>query len=77
MVAKTSRERDHEARQAGLEHVREQVSSGNLVIRQMTDAERAKWAKRRVALDDSSTSAERAGRAAAIEGRRRRAERRS
>jgi len=77
MVAKTSREREHEARQARLEHVREQVSSGNLVIRQMTDAERAKWAKLRVVLDDSSTSAERAGRAAAIEGRRRRAERRS
>jgi len=75
MVAKTSREREHEARQARLEHVREQVSSGNLVIRQMTDAERAKWAKLRVVLDDSSTSAERAGRAAAIEGRRRRAER--
>jgi len=77
MVAKTSREREHEARQARLEHVREQVSSGNLVIRQMTDAERAKWAKLRVVLDDSSTSAERARRAAAIEGRRRRAERRS
>jgi len=75
MVAKTSREREHEARQARLEHVREQVSSGNLVIRQMTDAEQATWAKRRVALDDSSTSAERARRAAAIEGRRRRAER--
>jgi len=77
MVAKTSRERDHEARQARLEHVREQVSSGNLVIRQMTDAERVKWAKRRVVLDDSSTSAERARRAAAIEVRRRRAEPRS
>jgi len=77
MVAKTSREREHEARQARLEHVREQVSSGNLVIRQMTDAEQATWAKRRVMLDDSSTSAERARRAAAIEVQRRRAERRS
>ena len=40
-MAKTSRERDHEARQAKLEHVREQVASGQLVIREMTDAERA------------------------------------
>jgi hypothetical protein len=74
-VAKTGRERDHEARQAKLEHVREQVSSGRLVIRQMTDAERAKWATRRGMLEASSTPAERERRAAAIESRRRRAER--
>jgi len=74
-VAKTSRERDHEARQAKLEHVREQVASGELVISKMTDAERAKWAKRRGLLEASSTPAERARRAAAVENRRKRAER--
>jgi len=74
-VAKTGRERDHETREAKLEHVREQVSSGRLVIREMTDVERATWAEQRSKLDDSSTPAERARRAAAIENRRRRAER--
>jgi hypothetical protein len=74
-VAKTSRERDHEAREAKLEHVREQVASGELVVRKMTDAERAEWAKQRGKLDASSTPAERARRAAAVENRRKRAER--
>ena len=74
-MAKTSRERDHEAREAKLEHVREQVASGQLVVRTMTDAERAKWAKRRGLLEASSTPAERARRAAAVENRRKRAER--
>jgi hypothetical protein len=41
----------------------------------MTDAERAKWAMRRGMLEASSTPAERERRAAAIESRRRRAER--
>jgi hypothetical protein len=76
-VAKTGRERDQEAREAKLEHVREQVSSGSLLIRTMTDAERAKWAERRSVLDANSTPAERARRVAAIENRRRRAERHS
>ena len=74
-MAKTSRERDHETREAKLEHVREQVASGQLVVRKMTDAERAKWAKRRGVLEASSTPAERARRAAAVENRRKRAER--
>ena len=74
-MAKTGRERDYEARQAKLEHVREQVSSGRLVIRKMTKAERAKWATRRGIIEASSTPAERARRAAAIESQRRRAER--
>lgn len=74
-MAKTGQERAHEARQAKLEHVREQVSSGRLVIREMTEAERAKWSKRRGMLEASSTPAERARRAAAIKSRRRRAER--
>lgn len=74
-MAKTSRERDREAREAKLEHVREQVASGELVVRKMTDAERAEWATQRGKLEASSTPAERARRAAAVESRRKRAER--
>jgi hypothetical protein len=37
---KTQRERAEEKRTEKLDHVREQVESGKLVIRQMTDAER-------------------------------------
>jgi hypothetical protein len=40
---KTSRERAEEKRAEKLEHVREQVKSGSLVIRQMTDAERRRY----------------------------------
>ena len=75
MVAKTSRERDHEARQAKLEHVREQVASGQLVIREMTDKERARWAKQNASSEARSTPAERARRAVAVENRRKRAAR--
>jgi hypothetical protein len=39
---KSTRERAEEKRQAKLEYVREQVESGSLVIRQMTDEERKK-----------------------------------
>jgi hypothetical protein len=39
---KSTRERAEEKRQAKLEYVREQVESGSLVIRQMTDEERQK-----------------------------------
>jgi hypothetical protein len=72
MVAKTSRERDRDAREAKLEHVREQVASGQLVIREMTDAERVRWAKRRAISEARSTPAERARRAVAVENRRKR-----
>ena len=74
-MAKTSRERDYEVRQAKLEHVREQVASGQLVIRKMTVAERARWDKQHGALEASSTPVERARRAAAVENRRKRAAR--
>jgi hypothetical protein len=76
-VAKTSREREQEAREAKLEHVREQVSTGELVIRTMTASERKTWAKRAREIDASSTPAERARRQAALENRRRRAQRHS
>jgi hypothetical protein len=74
-VAKTSRERAHEARQAKLEHVREQVASGQLVISKMTNAERAICAKQRRVFEASSTPTERALRATAVENRRKRAAR--
>jgi hypothetical protein len=40
---KTARERAEEKRAEKLEHVREQVQSGSLVIRQMTDEERQRY----------------------------------
>lgn len=43
---KTARERAEEKRQAKLALVREQVESGALVIRQMTDEERRRYPRR-------------------------------
>jgi hypothetical protein len=43
---KTARERAEEKRQAKLEQVREQVQSGSLVIRQMTEEERRRYPRR-------------------------------
>jgi hypothetical protein len=43
---KTTRERAEERRQAKLELVREQVESGSLVIRTMTEEERLQYAPR-------------------------------
>ena len=74
-MAKTTRERQLEARQTKLDHVQEQIDSGELVIRTMTPAERVDWVERRRKLDASSTPAERGRRAAALENRRRRMER--
>jgi hypothetical protein len=45
MPPKTQREREAEQRQAKLEHIKEQVDAGALVIRKMTDAERERFAK--------------------------------
>ncbi|HTX30783.1 MAG TPA: hypothetical protein VMD09_05325 [Solirubrobacteraceae bacterium] len=44
-MAKTSRERAEEKRQAKLDLVKEQVEEGSLVIRQMTDEEKGRYAK--------------------------------
>jgi hypothetical protein len=41
MPPKTQREREAEQRQVKLERIQEQVEEGSLVIRQMTEAERA------------------------------------
>jgi len=43
---KTTRERAEEQRQLKLELIREQVHSGSLVIRQMTDEERRRYPPR-------------------------------
>jgi hypothetical protein len=43
---KTTRDRAEEKRDAKLELVREQVQSGSLVIRQMTDEERRRYPPR-------------------------------
>jgi hypothetical protein len=45
---KTARERAEEKREAKLELVREQVESGSLVIRQMSDDERRRYPPRPV-----------------------------
>jgi hypothetical protein len=55
--------------------MREQVLSGALVIRQMTHAERATWAKQRATLEAYLTPTERARRKAVLRNRRMRAER--
>ncbi|HEY7965426.1 MAG TPA: hypothetical protein VID68_00195 [Solirubrobacteraceae bacterium] len=43
---KTTRERAEERREAKLEQIREQVESGSLVIRSMTDEERKRYPPR-------------------------------
>jgi hypothetical protein len=65
MPTKTQREREAEQRKAKLDRMKEQVEDGSLVIRQMTDAERERFAKKRKRLDDSGTKRKRRSRAAA------------
>jgi hypothetical protein len=45
-AVRTTRERAEEKRQEKLEQVREQVESGSLVIRQMTEEERQRYPPR-------------------------------
>ncbi|HEY7618761.1 MAG TPA: hypothetical protein VH834_03265 [Solirubrobacteraceae bacterium] len=52
MPTKTQREREAEQRKAKLDRMQEQVEDGSLVIRQMTDAERERFAKTRKRLDE-------------------------
>lgn len=68
-------ERAAEERRAKLEHIREQVSSGALVIRQMTRAERVRWSKEHAILEATFTRAERTRRDSLLRTRRQRAER--
>jgi len=71
-VARTRREREHDARQAKLDSVREQVASGTLVIREMSTAERTRWTRQQAVSDARATPSEQARRATALENRRRR-----
>ena len=57
MPTKTQREREAEQRKAKLDRIQEQVEEGSLVIRQMTDAERQRFAR-----SEKSVDAERAKR---------------
>jgi hypothetical protein len=74
-TVRTVQERAAEARQANLERIREQVSSGALVIRQMTRAERVRWNKQHAILEATLTQAERTRRDTLLRQRRQRAER--
>lgn len=65
MTAKTTRERQEDDREARLQHIRDQVESGDLVVRQMTDAERTRWAEHSAASEHNATPDERARRDAA------------
>jgi hypothetical protein len=47
MPTKTQREREAEQRKAKLDRIQEQVEEGSLVIRQMTDAERERFEKKK------------------------------
>jgi hypothetical protein len=73
MVKTTTRERDRAARAARLEHMREQVATGTLVIRQMTRAERATSDEQLAAHESQLTPAERTKRNAVLRERRHRA----
>ena len=74
-MAKTQRERDQAAREAKLERIQDQVTNGDLTIRKMTDAERAKWAKHREQSELTASPADRRRAAAAPRRRQRRAAR--
>jgi hypothetical protein len=74
-VKKTTLERDRDRHEAKLEFVQEQVASGQLVIRQMTRTEQARWAAHTRKAEASSTPEQRTRRAAGLESRRKRAAR--
>jgi hypothetical protein len=69
-MAKTRGEREEDAREGLLEHIRDQVSSGELVVRQMTDSERTRWDDHSAASDRQATPEERKRRDAARKKRR-------
>ena len=74
-MKKSNLERDRERHDAKLELVQEQVASGQLVIRQMTPAEQARWAAHSKKVEASSTPEQRTRRAAGLENRRKRSAR--
>jgi hypothetical protein len=64
-MAKTTHERQEDAREERLAHIRDQISSGELVVRQMTASERRRWDERSAASDLQATPEERTRRDAA------------
>jgi hypothetical protein len=68
-MAKTKREREDDAREGRLEHIRDQVAAGELVVRQMTDSERAHWDDHSAASERQATPEERARRESALKRR--------
>ena len=74
-MARTRNEREDDERQERLEHMREQVSSGELVVRQMTADERKRWQDHSEAFDDQATPEERSRRDAARHSKDERAKR--
>jgi hypothetical protein len=66
----TPRERAAITRQKRLDYISEQVSAGELVIREMTLGERERWAIQHAAVEAKLTPAESARRAAALKARR-------
>jgi hypothetical protein len=75
LQVKTTLERDRDRHEAKLELIREQVASGQLVIRPMTRTEQKKWAAHTKRVDASSTPEQRARRAAGLQSRRKRSAR--
>jgi hypothetical protein len=71
-MGKTTREREEEARKGRLQHIRDQVSSGELVVRQMTDSERSHWDDQSAVSDRQATPEERTRRDTALKKRRNR-----
>ncbi|HUF02256.1 MAG TPA: hypothetical protein VMN35_07510 [Gaiellaceae bacterium] len=68
----TRTEREQKARDEKLDHMRTQVAAGQLVVREMSGAERTRWAEQRAAADARATPVELARRTSALENRRRR-----
>ena len=66
----TPRERAAAIRQAKLDHIDEQVLAGDLLIREMTKAERRMWARQHAAVEAKLTLVERTRRAKALKARR-------
>jgi hypothetical protein len=62
MPPKTQREREAEQRQIKLDRIQEQVDDGSLVIRKMTDEERARFESRRRDRPAAGTAARRRNR---------------
>ncbi len=70
-MAKTWRERQDDKRDERLEHMRQQITSGELTVRQMTREERARWKEHSATSARHMPPEERARRKAALTKRAR------